>query len=335
MKSISGVLTLLLAVLGFAVTQAAPVSAAAKPLPAICTTSGPISARSAPAKISLRSCPIQGRLLVLKLSNGKLGPGLHIPGPGQGTGGSELTTHGEYDLSAVNVRGWVTIRWSVPAKPAHAATPAATDPACSENAYNWEGPFWANTGTPTDAWYYNESTASRAGLTVSATESDIRQANTNLTRGINNCGWSEGAFGVRGAFQGNTSKYANINSASACTSNFPDGQNTVSWGSFDSNHSGALAYTCYNWHTDANGYPVMTEADTYLGSNRNIVDTFPANCSNRYDLQSVMTHEWGHAYGMAHESSGGDEVMYPYESPCHLRRHLGGGDYSGMAGLYP
>jgi Matrixin len=189
--------------------------------------------------------------------------------------------------------------------------------------------------TATDIWYYNESSVSRAGLSGSTTLSDIRQANTNLTQGINNCGFTQGAFEVKGAYSGTTSKFANINSASQCTSNFPDGQDTVSWGPFDTNHSSTLAYTCYHWHTNANGYPAMDEADTYLGSNRSIVDSFPQNCSNKYDLQSVMTHEWGHAYGLAHETSGADEVMYPTKFSCNDRRHLGSGDYSGMASLYP
>jgi Matrixin len=79
----------------------------------------------------------------------------------------------------------------------------------------------------------------------------------------------------------------------------------------------------------------MVEADTQIGSNRHIVDSFPSRCSGVYDLQSIMTHEWGHAFDLAHETSGPDEVMYPVESPCHLRRHLGGGDWSGMDSLYP
>jgi hypothetical protein len=109
-------------------------------------------------------------LIVLRLPNGRIGPGLNI-------------------------------RWSLPAKVTRTVRPAA-DPACSENAYSLAGPFWANTGIATDAWFYNQGTASRAGLTVAATQSDIRQANTNLTQGINNCGFPQGTFNVQGAFQG-------------------------------------------------------------------------------------------------------------------------------------
>src|SRR5262249_28799684 len=212
---------------------------------------------------------------------------------------------------------------------------ASPDPACRENAFKYEGPLWANSGTPTDAWFYNESTAGRAHLAVSATTSDIKQAATNITHGINNCGFAEGTFGVRSVFKGNTGKFANLTSSAKCSSKFPDGQNTMSFGPFDSSHPNTLAVTCFAWKTDSNGTEAMVEADTYIGSNRHMVDKFPSRCTNSFDLQSTMTHEFGHAFGMDHETSGTHEVMYPFESPCALRRHLGGGDRSGMAGLYP
>jgi hypothetical protein len=184
-------------------------------------------------------------------------------------------------------------------------------------------------------WYYNESTASRAGLTVSATENDIRADNNNMTTGQNNCGFATNVFPVHGSFQGNTSKFANINSSAQCTSNFPDGQNTVSFGPFDSSAAGTEAVTCVTWNS---GSLAMIEADIYVGSNVGMVDTLPSNCASAgdldLDLQTIVTHEWGHAYGLAHETSGPDEVMYPFKNYCQLRRHLGEGDYDGMASLY-
>jgi len=249
-----------------------------------------------------------------------------------GIGGVALTTNGEYMLTAANADGILHIHWSAPSAHPGRASP---DPACRENAFKYEGPLWANSGTPTDAWFYNESTASRAHLAVSATTSDIKQAATNMTHGINNCGFAEGTFGVRSVFKGNTGKFANLTSSAKCSSKFPDGQNTMSFGPFDSSHPNTLAVTCFAWKTDSNGTEAMVEADTYIGSNRHMVDKFPSHCTNSFDLQSTMTHEFGHAFGMDHETSGTHEVMYPFESPCALRRHLGGGDWSGMAGLYP
>lgn len=338
MKQFQRTIIILLIVLGMAATQVTPGNAAhTRVAPDFCTSAGPIVATAIPSRVDLRTCPIQGRELVIQLHNGRAEYGLYVPPSGWGTGNAAETTAGEYILSASNYKGYVTINWSIPHASASvrpAIMISATDPACGENAFNLAGPSWMNTGTPTDVWYYNESTASRAGLTVSATEDDIRQAGVNITKGINNCGFAEGVFDVRGSFQGNTSEYANITSTGTCNSKFPNGQNTVSWAAFDSSVSTLLAATCWEWKITVSGSQEMTEADTDLGSNRGIVDAFPANCSNSYDLQSVMTHEWGHAYGLAHETSGPDEVMYPISSPCHLRRHLGGGDWSGMGSLY-
>jgi Matrixin len=76
------------------------------------------------------------------------------------------------------------------------------------------------------------------------------------------------------------------------------------------------------------------EADIKFNDSDNIVDTLPANCTSAADLQIVATHEWGHVFGLAHEKSDSDEVMWLYVGPCRLRRHPGEGDYNGMAYLY-
>lgn len=204
-------------------------------------------------------------------------------------------------------------------------SPAASDPACSESGYVLRGDAWA-AGT-TDYWYYNESSVSRSGLSVSATLADTRQASSNMTLGINNCGYAEGAWRSKASFQGNTSRYANVDSAAHCTSRFPDGQSTVSWGTLP---SGTLAITC--WH-DIGGNEI-SETDIQINAYNGIVDTLPSGCTSQSDLQSVVTHEWGHAFGLSHETSGANEVMYPTVGPCRLRRHLGRGDYNGMAALY-
>ena len=302
---------------------------------AFCTSQGPILASSISSPVKLSTCPIQGRQLLMNMGNGVLGVGIHVPPQGRGIANYTLTTHGEYELRAVNEHGTLTVMASYPPKAAPAPA-RRSDPACSENYFNFGGGAWQSSNAePTELWYYNESTASRAGLSASATTADIRAGNYNLTTGQNNCGFLTNAFPVHGAFQGNTSLYANIDSNGDATSKFPDGQNTVSFGPFDAAQvaKGTDALTVTTWNTGSNA---MIEADIYIGSNRGIVDTLPSNCSASLDLQTIMTHEWGHSYGLAHETSGPDEVMYPNKPYCQagLRRHLGEGDYDGMSALY-
>jgi hypothetical protein len=304
---------------------------AAPAVPSFCAGTAPIVASAIGPSVDIRTCAIQGRLVVLPVAGGSDSIGVHVPAVGQGVGNAALAVDGEYELTVTNTGDAVTIEYSTPDTATTTGPVAAgngtvvpdADPACNETAFNLEGHKW----TSTVRWFYNESSVSRAGLNLSATIADIRGGNFNMTTGQNNCGFATGAFSASGAFQGNTSLFANIDSSGNCTSRFPDGQNTVSWGPFTP--ASLLALTCFEFSGGT-----MTEGDTYIGSNKGVVDSFPASCSNKYDLQSISTHEWGHVYGLAHETSGVDEVMYPTKFACELRRHLGRGDYNAMNTYY-
>jgi hypothetical protein len=308
---------------------AARAAATSAALRALCHSAGPVPVTAIPANVDLATCPLQGRKLFLPLRNGKPVVGLYVPGPGDTETATMLTTKGSYMLSVTNSHGRLVIKTSRPGAPAPAIKAAArrTDAACGESNYKFLGAKW----TKTLVWYYNASTASRAGLTASLTTNDIRAGNYNMTMGINNCGFSQKGFRAYGQYAGTTSKYANIDSNGDCIpGHFPDGQNTVSWGDLNNN---GIAFDC---SIASNGS--MTESDIYLGSNQKIVDDLPPDCltySNR-DLQTVATHEWGHAFGLADlgDSNSKDLVMYNMQKPCSLRRHLGKGDYDGMGGLY-
>ena len=324
-------------------TAAATAASAAPHALAFCSGTGAISASALARSVNISTCHIKGRKVAMNFGSGRPRDGVHVQAPGKGQTVIVTATNGEYELTVnTDIHGNVVAKQSFASGPASTAKPgiASADAACGESAWNAEGGIWYSpNSSPTLLWYYNASTASRAGLSASATTSDIRAGNYNITTGINNCGYAEGTFEVHGSYQGTTSRYANINSAAGCTSNFPDGQNTVSFGTFDSNHYnqsthvGTLALTCIE-HGSFNGMATITEADIYLGSNVYLVDSLPSNCTYQEDLQTIVTHEWGHAFGLAHESSGPDEVMYPTRPWCTLRRHLGNGDWVGIASLY-
>lgn len=298
--------------------------------PAFCSGTAPIRAADLSAPVSLHTCAVQGRLVVR--DDGPARIAVHVPPPGRAQSAEAVTASGDYVLTVTDTGGRVTASTSPrPARPA--AVPSgvapAADPACDEYGVAYLGYVWIQTLK----WYYNQSTVSRAGLNGPTTRDEIRQANSNITLGINNCGWPETGFQAYGAYQGTTSLFANIDSSAECTSRFPDGQNTVSWGPFDSGEADTLALTCTEYNISGSDRFAF-ESDTYLGSNRGLATSFSPMCGDRHDLQSVMTHEWGHSYGLDHEESGPHEVMYAFSSPCALRRHLGAGDYAGMANLY-
>ena len=301
-------------------------SAATAAVPAsVCQGTGVINASQLLGSVTdLTSCPIVGRQIELTLSDGTTGGGVAVPSVGRTVGNETQTTAGDYELVATNSNGLLSVTETPPTMTAGSPTPAAADPACSQSTYNLEGPHWKQILS----WYYNGATVP-PGDDAATALSDIRAGNTNMSTGVNNCGLPINQFSSQGAYQGATAKYANINANGDCTSSFPDFQNTVSWQTFNS--STLLGDTCWLGNADK----TMVESDIALAQNPGrLVTNLTASCSNSYDLESTTTHEWGHAYGLAHTANTGNQVMRPYQDPCTARRHLGAGDYAGMKALY-
>lgn len=276
----------------------------------------------------------------MSMGSGRTGVGVPVPRSNGSISNTALGIWSAYQLTATNKNGYLTVRqdrWSPEVHPSKRTDDLASDPACSEDYYNYFPAYWYSaTANATVGWYYNSATTYRAGLNVATALENIRQANTNMSTGVNNCNLGTGEFLIHGAYRGDTSKYANVDSSINCTTKFPDGQNTVSWGPIDSSqfdqntHEGIIGATC--WHS-SDGH--MDEGDIYLGSNVDAVTSFVSNCDYEVDLQTLATHEWGHVFGLDHETDGPDEVMYPSRPWCTLRRHLGAGDWDGMQARYP
>jgi len=158
---------------------------------------------------------------------------------------------------------------------------------------------------------------------------ELRRGITNVRDGQDNCGLT-GKPRASSRYLGYTAKKPNIyvrNGAVRCgTSN---GRSTVGWGKLPGN---LLGYTCY-WR---NQFGRILSADMRLDPNKRMVLQYPANCTYKFDLQSLATHEWGHAYGLLHPSSGHAKLtMAPLLPPCsRAPRTLGLGDWRGMRKLY-
>lgn len=109
----------------------------------------------------------------------------------------------------------------------------------------------------------------------------------------------------------------------------PNGHNTVGWGQLPGD---LLGWTCYWW----NGRRNMVEADMRLDPGSRTVLSLPSNCTDKFDVQSLATHEWGHAYGLSHPGTGhANLTMAHLLPPCSKApRTLGLGDWRGMRKLY-
>ncbi len=115
-----------------------------------------------------------------------------------------------------------------------------------------------------------------------------------------------------------------------------DGVNTVRWATASDDpdiEPGVLANT-YLAYRAADG--AIQDADVVL----NAVDfhwaTTLADCGNEYDVQSALTHELGHALGLAHSLGHPEATMFATGDACEIgKRDLDPDDTAAIAELYP
>jgi hypothetical protein len=176
-----------------------------------------------------------------------------------------------------------------------------------------------------------------------------RRATANMTHGRNTCGMS-GRTHARGAFIGHTARQGNFVYADGQTTcGESDGHNVIDTGDLPGGFLEAtLAWTC-TWAETRHGVTRAVSADirmnnadynwTYRPGDDPACDpAFPPDPQRwRYDVESVLTHEIGHVYGLVNLSAPEDlnQTMYPGIRRCsgHMRT-LGRGDVLGMQALY-
>lgn len=193
---------------------------------------------------------------------------------------------------------------------------ASSPSACSDSAYKLEGASWQGTLN----WYFKAS-STPAYLTSPGVQGVIEQAFGNVTRARNDCGLGDNVSATS-AFKGTTTRGPN------CRSN--DGYNVVGFGSLPAN---TLAVTCY-WFMGKK----MVEADIKINKTILWALALPGCTGSRTILESTLTHEVGHAFGLDHvaESTHRQLTMSPViNGVCeNSEATLGLGDVKGLEALY-
>jgi hypothetical protein len=176
-----------------------------------------------------------------------------------------------------------------------------------------------------------------------------RRALANITEGHNTCGM-RGRTRAAGALIGHTARHGNFVYADGQTTcGKGDHQSVIDEGDLPGGFLEAtLAWTC-TWSETRHGVTRAVEADIRMNSADYNWTYDPANDPTcrpeqpptydrwRYDVESVLTHEMGHVYGLVNLSAVEDVnlTMYPGVRRCtgHMRT-LGRGDVLGMRALY-
>ncbi len=158
----------------------------------------------------------------------------------------------------------------------------------------------------------------------------IRRANSNMRLGRNTCGKPH-LRTPTARYLGHTHTRPNVSAANGgvrCGSF--NTRNVVGFGGLP---GGLLGWTCYWWNSRSGR---MIAADMQIDNGKYLSTHLRKGCTNKWDFQGTVTHEWGHAYGMAHTGSGHQNLtMQHLLAPCSTyARTLGIGDWIGMNQMY-
>lgn len=203
---------------------------------------------------------------------------------------------------------------------------AAAPAACRDRAFKL---FGDHAWKKTLAWRYNPAGAARH-LPRKGVIRALDRAGKSMAKGRTDCASITKRIDASIAYRGTTKARPQIfATSSGARCGQPDGRNVVGWGRIGGD---SIGWTCLWW----DGTGKIIDADILFEPTRQLVLGVPRNCVDSLDLQSLATHEWGHAYGLQHVSQSHAALVMPHGvAVCSLSdRTLGLGDFLGLKKLY-
>ncbi|NEA30239.1 matrixin family metalloprotease [Streptomyces sp. SID13031] len=307
-----------------------------------CRLPGGILHSEALATHSAVECGAVGRLV-----DAGDGVALTVQQPGESVTMDLLYPSGARTYSSTtDEKGLVSVAVQTPAKhqPTNQFPDLAGPGACDRDTYELRDYKWRSPWLFRTTWGTKLATNRQSDF-----DAAVRRSLANMTQGKNTCGL-RGKNGASGALLGHTARQGNFLYADGQTTCGKRDRHSVidegdlPGGSFEA----TLAWTC-TWSETRHGVTRAVEADIRMNSADYEWTYDPANDPKcipalppekdrwRYDVESVLTHEMGHVYGLVNLSAVEDLnlTMYPGVRRCtgHMRT-LGSGDVLGMQALY-
>lgn len=298
---------------------------------------GPASSRTVDERCAGRG-PIPASALVHGVSSGcsLVGRTVYagrvavvVPPPGVTVAGDGYGTHGEViGLRVTNTGTEVRATTGAHAGTSRAATATgdrrAAPAACKDRTFHLEGHHWKK------SLRYGINLAKAPSQLGKATmTTQIKAANVNMRKGRNSCGRPRLATPVA-HYTGKTSAKPDITpGARLIRCGDFNTKNVVGFGNLPGN---LLGWTCYWWLSNKQ----MGAADIMIDNGTKLVTSIPSGCTDKWDFEGTLTHEFGHAYGMGHAGSAHPNLTMDHtETACSTyARTLGLGDWLGMKKMY-
>lgn len=184
---------------------------------------------------------------------------------------------------------------------------------------------------PSTTYRYRFGDGARpAGLTSTATREIIFDSFATWGNSVNNCDIADSSS-VNYYYAGTTTLEADVSTtAVACTAR--DSTSVIDFGNLE---NGTVGLHC-GWR---NSDDIYLESDIRLNTTDFSWTTTPraAGCTNHRDVQSTLTHEIGHAFGLAdiYSSPTRYQTMHGTGYKCtRYKRTLARGDVRGLNALY-
>jgi hypothetical protein len=292
-----------------------------------------IPAAELPERVDLDHCPIGGSVIR------DHGVGTVLPEPGEAIYVEAMMTDGAQELEVARFGdGTVELEHvgdeSVEAQDEpEIGVAGSSQGECSDNAFTHNS-WWVHLEDPRFPrlrWYYNPKTTPDE-LSSSGAVSAIRRGTANITETQSNCRRGDRVPEAM-SYEGTTSANAQIGSRGNCSGN--DGMTVVSFGRLS---KGMLAATCTVYVKDR-PYDRVKWSDIMINKAHHRWTNNPGarSCRSKYDLESMITHERGHTFGLGHvsESSHPKLTMSTGMFACQSsERTLGLGDWLGLKRKY-